>query len=936
MKLSYCLLGLIVAALLAPAVSCYARERIGLAGEWDFRADPQDVGKTQQWFAEAVKFDRTVKVPGAWEDQGVGEPSKALFASYSGVAWYHKRVSVPQTWKGKEMYLNFAGVHRTADVWVNGEYLGNHIGYLTPFRWEIAYLIVRNWTIDIVVRVDGRHKPDVDPLAGCMDVLDLGDTVWGGIHKDVWLETTEKSWVENFFVVPHIDSGVAEVVVETGSRILYGGSAEPQPEFHLQADIYDQAGKHVGSGVSRQMLPDMGTDFIMVNIEGAKLWSPKRPYLYSVDVRLYKEGEELDVLSDRFGMRELSADGGRFLLNGKPIFLRGFGDDCVFPNTIAPPLDKSVYMARLKIAKDYGFNYIRCHTWMPPREYLDAADELGIMVQPEFPMGLMEHYRAATPEVRQFYQDQWLGMIKANRGHPSIVAWSMSNESWGGFDLAQSIYLSAKQIDPTRLVIDSDGVFPLKPGEKSRATVDFLACQFDEFTKMGFNDGKYELGKWKPDKPVVIHEMGNFATFPGLGQEKLFAGGVRPYWLGEQRVLAAKTGMTSQLPKWTASSNQLQVAALKTNIEAARRSRGISGYDQWLLQDYWTGSNGVLDAFYQKKGISAAEFRKLNAPTVLLMDSPRRSYWLGETAKVTLLVSRYEDAPSARAKLSWKLLDSGMAIKSGVKVIPKVNSDGVQQLAEVALKMPASGVARRLTLSVEMVDANGKVTNDWDFWVWPTGRASVPDKVCVGGLERVAKLYPKSRSVDLNMAPKNCDLLIASQLTSASIDYLESGGKILLLGAEKSLPTVASSYRPYWWLGDTVKDSNAGTVVNTAHPVLAGMPKQDWCDLDYYKLLTGSHAVLLDDLPARVEPIIRCIDMPSTMRAKAYLFEVGVGNGKLLVAAMNFAGALDAGDPAASYLLDRLVRYAMGPKFAPASALAQEYLRKAIAQVAGP
>lgn len=931
MTLRCILLALTVAALLAPAASCYARERIPLSGEWSFRTDPGDVGKTELWYANGAKFDRTVRVPGAWEAQGVGEPSRALFSSYAGVAWYRKQVSVPQSWKGQEMYLNFAGVHRTADVWVNGEYLGNHVGYLTPFRWEIAYLIVRNWTIDIVVRVDGRPHPDVDPLAGCMDVLDLGDTVWGGIHKDVWLETTEKSWVENVFVVPHVDDGLAEVIVETGSRIIYGGSPEPQPEFHLRADIYDQAGKLVGSGVSRQMLPDMGPEFVMVKIDGAKLWSPRRPYLYRVDVRLYKEGQELDKVSDRFGLRELSADGGRFLLNGKPIFLRGFGDDCVFPNTIAPPLDKSVYLARLKTAKDYGFNYIRCHTWMPPKEYLDAADEVGIMVQPEFPLGFMEHYRAATPEVRQFYQDQWLGMIKSNRGHPSIVAWSMSNESWGGFDLAQSMYLSAKELDPTRLVIDSNGVFPLKAGEKSRVTLDFLTCQFDEWGKMGFNDGKYDLGKWKPDKPVAIHEMGNFGTIPDMGQEKLFAGGVRPFWLVDQRALADKKGVTSQLPKWTANSNRLQVAALKTNIEAARRSRGISGYDQWLLQDYWTGSNGVMDMFYRQKGISAAEFREFNAPTVLLMDSPRRSYWLGETAKVALLVSRYEDAPSAKAKLSWKLLDSGKAVKSGTKTGLAIKADGLQQLAEVALKMPASGLARKLTLSTEISDANGKVTNSWDFWVFPSGRASVWERVCVGEIKQLAKMYPKARPVDANASPKNCDLLITSQLTGAVVDYLENGGKVLLLGAEKPLPTVPSSYKPYWWLGSPDKDSNAGTVVNATHPALSGMPKQDWCDLDYYGLLTGSHVVLLDDLPARVEPIIRCIDMPSTMRTKAYLFEASVGKGKLLVGAMNFAGALDAGDPAGGYLLDCLVRYAMGPKFAPASALDPAYLRKVIA-----
>jgi beta-galactosidase len=926
MKLKYCLLGLLV-ALLVLAMPCWARETIQLSGDWSFRADPRDVGKTELWFTEAAKFDQTIKVPGAWNAQGVGESSKALFASFPGPGWYRKRVSVPQSWRGKEIYLNFGGVHRTADVWVNGEFQGTHIGYATPFKFEIAHLVVRDWKADIVVRVDGRRNPDVDPLYGCMDVMDMPDVAWGGIYRGVWLEAVEKSWIENVHVVSHIDSGVAEVVVETGSRIIYGGSAEPQPEFHLRADVYDQTGKAVGTAVSYQMLPAMApADFVMVKVDDAKLWSPKRPYLYTVDVRLYKEGVELDKVSSRFGLRELTTDGNRFLLNGRPIFLRGFGDDCVFPNTIAPPADKSVYLARLKTAKEYGFNYIRCHSWVPPEEYLDAADEVGIMVQPEFPIAYEPYYNAKTPALQKFYLEQWQDVIKSRWSHPSVVTWCMSNEMWGGFEQAQSMYLSAKEIDPTRLVIDSNGVSPLKPGDKSRATLDFLACQFDEWGKMGFNDGKYDLGSWKPDKPVTIHEMGNFGTVPDLTQEKLFSGGVRPFWLADQRALAEKKGITSQLPKWVANSNRLQAVALKTNIEAARRSAGIRGYDQWLLQDYWTGSNGVLDTFYRQKGISAAEFKKFNAPTVLLMDCAKRSYWLGETAKVSLLVSRYEDAASAKATLSWKLRDSGKVVKSGTKSGLKIKSEGVQPLSEIALKMPASGVARKLTLTAQIDDVNGKVTNSWDFWVFPAHRAAVSNRVCVAGIERLQKMYPKARAVEPG-GSLNCDLLIAPQLTRAVVDYLESGGKVLLLGPEKALPTVASNYKPYWWLGGPDKDSNAGTVVNTAHPALAGMPKQDWCDLDYYELLTGSHVAVLDDLPGRIEPIIRCIDLPSTMRTKAYLFEVRVGKGKLLVAAMNFNAALDAGDPAAGYLLDCLIRYAMGPKFAPANALDPQFLQ---------
>lgn len=922
MRLRYCILGLLIMAL---APGAYARETMSVSGEWSFRADPKDVGKNEKWFAEGITFDGKIKVPGAWNAQGVGDPTKALFSGYAGPGWYRKTVAIPERLRGRGVYLNVGGVHRNADVWVNGEYVGSHEGYITPFRLEITAQVVGTWTADIVVRVDGRRHAEIDPLYGCMDLMDMGDLAWGGIYRDVWLDTVDRSWIDSVFVKPHVESGVAEVIVETNSHTLYGGSPEPPPEFHFEADIYDEAGKHVGSGRSNSLLPSLQPDYAMVTIDGAKLWSPKRPYLYRVEVRLYQEGKLLDTVSDRFGMRELAVDGSQFLLNGKPIFLRGGGDDCVFPNTIAPPADKGVYLARLRTAKDYGFNYVRCHSWIPPKEYLDAADELGMMIQPEFPIAYSQFYHATTPALQQFYQDQWRDVIKANRNHPSVVTWSMSNEMWGGFDLAQSMYLTAKQLDPTSLVIDSNGVPVGKAGDKSRATLDFMACQFDEWGKMGFNDRKYDLGQWKPEKPVVVHEMGNFGTFPDLAQELLFTGGVRPYWLSDARTLAEKKGVSAQLNTWKTSSDRLQAVALKTNIEAARRARGIRGYDQWLLQDYWTGSNGVLDTFYRPKGISAAEFREFNAPTVLLMDCSRRSYWLGEMAKVSLLVSRYEDAPSAKAKLTWKVLDSGKTVSSGSKAVAKITSNGLQPVADVALKMPASGAARKLTLSVALEDSNGKATNGWDFWVFPAGRAAVSEKVCVAGLDDVLKLYPKARKIDGNAYPKDCDLLIASRLTSEGIRYIDGGGKMLLLGAESGLPMIASSYKPYWWLGGPA-DSNAGTVVNVGHPALSGMPKESWCDLEYYSLLTGSKAVLLDGLATRVEPIIACIDPPSSMRSKAYLFGVKVGKGRLLVASMNFQNALAVGDPAAGYLLDQLVRYALGPKFVPRESISASEL----------
>lgn len=913
---------IVIAAALSLALAPLAghsKESVSLSGEWEFRADPGDVGKDQKWFHPGTPFDRTIKVPGAWNAQGVGEESKVMFASYAGAGWYRKSIGLPASWKGERVWLCFERVHRDAEVWVNGEYVGTHLGYITGFKFDITPYTFKTWQADIVVRVDSRRRPNDDPLYGCMDVMDMPGVEWGGICGNVWVEQTKTAWIESVLVRPRMSSGVAEVVVDTGSRILYGSPERP-PDFHIEADVLDGAGKLVGTN-RVAMVPGLEPSYVMVGIDNPKTWSPKSPYLYRVNVRLYFEDTELDSVTERFGMREFSTDGSRFVLNGKPIFLRGFGDDCVFPNSIAPPTDKDFYKTRFKIAKDYGFNYVRCHSWVPPKEYFEAADEVGIMVQPEFPIAYAQFYNASSPELQKFYQETWLKMIKANCNHPSIVAWSMSNEMWGGFDLAQSMYMSAREIDPTRLIIDSDGVLAPRPGERMRPTLDFYAVQFDEPAKMGLADRKYDLGQWKPDKPVVIHEMGNFGAFPDIAQEKLFGGGIKPYWLTETRLLADKNGFGGQLAKWRSCSQRLQAAALKVNMEAARLARGIGGYEQWLLQDYWTGSNGVLDMFLRPKALSPAEFRKFNAPTVLLMETTRRSYRHGEIAQVKLLVSRYEEAASSNAKLLWKLLDSGKVVRQGQKAGLKIRSDGLQLLTSVSLKMPSSGRARKLTLVAQLADSNGVVYNSWNLWVFPSRRTAVSANVCIAGCGEIATLYPKARRLEAKSAPNKCDLLITSDLDRTVVDFLAAGGRVLLVGSENSLPTVPSSYKPYWWLGNTASDSNAGTVVDVSHPALADMPRADWCDLEWYPLLNGSKAVLLDELPEPIEPIVRCIDLPTAQRNKAYLFEARVGSGRLLVASANFSAALGSNDPCAEFLLDCLIRYAVSSKFEPAATL---------------
>jgi beta-galactosidase len=854
------------------------RPFLDLSGEWEFRMDPEDRGRAERWFEADTAFDRKIRVPGAWNAEGVAfeserllreyeerrlngtnlpgadRESQKLFSVFPGPAWYRRTIEIPAGWRGRVPWLVFGGVHRAADVWVNGCFAGAHSSYLTPFRVDLSAWAKAGDRATVTVRVDARRNKAVDPLLGCLDTLDFLYITWGGIHRPVTLEATGACRIEHVFAIPHVADSTVEVQVE--------------PAIPVELEVLDAGGDRVARGASPLRIPD------------AKLWSPQSPALYTL--RVTAPGQ--DTVTTRFGMRELKVEGGRFVLNGRPLFLRGYGDDCIFPNTIAPPVDREEYRRRLSIARDFGFNYVRHHSWVPPPEYLDVADEMGMMVQPEFPIA----YRwdlASTPEARQVYLDEWRGVIKANRNHPSIVAWCMGNEQYDSFPEAPEMYRIARETDPTRAVIDSDGC-----GFKhqDRSTLDFLVVQFGEGGSIGLGDGKYSIPA-DVRKPVICHEMGYFVTLHDLSQIDLFRGGLRPYWLLATRELAGKQGVTGEYPKWLAASYRLQAACLKTNIEAARRSR-LSGMSVWLFQDYPNCAEGVVDMFWRPKGLSAVQFRVFNAPTVLLLDAPRRSYRTGETAELKILVSRFEDAPDDAAELRWGLWSGNRELQSGGRKGVRVTAEGVQDLLSVPVLMPAGPKAERLTFKVELA-GHARFENEWDLWVFPDGGAEG--------------------------TPSN--LVVTSSLDPGTLDGLEQGGRVLLLEPDPVFPTEKTHYRLSSWEGG----GPSGTLIDRDHPALRDMPNDGWADLHFYPLIQGSKTVFLDSLPARVPPIVRCIDRPNRLAHRAYLFELAVGKGKLLVSGFNFSKS----DPASAFLLDRLKRYASGPEFAPAVEVPAAWLR---------
>jgi beta-galactosidase len=923
---------------------CRAADRpsVDLTGEWEFKLDPLDVGRIEKWFDPSVAYDRKIHVPGAWNAQGVAFESKEqlrayedrrlveqkdlnkrgmlgsqresdrLFHAYPGPAWYRRRVSIPADWKGKIPWVVFTGVHREAEVWVDGKLAGSHRSYLTPFRIDLSQPPISaqaGETITIAARVDARRNREVDPLMGCLDTLDFLYATWGGLHQPVRLEAATPTRVDDVFVVPHLENDTAEI------RVAIAGPKTGK--LKIVAQVFDQDGAVVKSA-DRAVAPEAPETALAVHIANPKLWSPQSPHLYTASIQLFSEDAAVDQRTVRFGMREFKVAGGKFLLNGKPIFLRGYGDDCIFPNTICPPTDKNELRSRLALARDYGFNFARHHSWTPPEAYLDAADELGMMLQPEFPFAYAWDL-PTSPETRRAALEQWQAVIRLNRNHPSIVTWCMGNEQYNSFDIAPAMDEAARRLDPTRPIIDSDGC---SFKHATRESLDYLVVQFGEGDSIGHQDRKYDIPA-SIAKPVIGHEMGYFVTLPDLAQIDRFKGGLRPYWLEQTRELATKNGLLVAYPDWLAASYRLQAACLKSNLEAARRSR-LSGTSVWLFQDYPNCAEGVVGMFGQPKGLSAEEFRKFNAPTVLLLDVPRRNWWSGEIAELTFVVSRFEDAPSRDATLRWRLHNGSEAIAHGEQSHLAIRSGEVQELATIKLNLPGLTRASRLTVSAELADADVKVENSWDLWVFPR----VPDddtssKVRSVGFEPIRTVFPNTIEHKDGPIPSDTGLLIATRLDDNITRYLEGGGSVFLLDPEPSFAVERTNFRLSSWDGG----GPSGTIINLKHPALSDFPSDGWCDLQFYPLIQKSKTILLTALPAKIEPLVRCIDRPTRLADRAYLFEVSVGSGKLLVSGFNFGQALKSRDPAAIFLFDRLVRYALGSDFKPKASLPVNVLR---------
>ena len=784
--------------------------------------------------------------------------------------------------------LRFEGVRNQVHAWINGRFVKFRAGFSTPFELPVPDGVLRSGRNEIVLAVSNNRT------------LGYADYVSGLTTRALFRST---GGVNGHLELRYAKSDLADVHVTT---------AEDLKTFTVHVSGRDRFSYAIADGNRIMAKGEAQGDFTL-GTDGYALWSPENPKRY--ELRISAAGGSF---VRQFGLRRLTAAGERLFLNGRPVYLRGVTEHCYFPKTVHVPRDLGYYRMITAKRKELGFNFVRFHTFVPPVEYLEATDELGMLVHIESPNFVSEPEYAA--------------IVAFARTHPSVVLYCTGNET--RIDRLAETYLE----DVARLVhegtdalfspmsalrgveyhlvsnrdVIADRPFPHNPDRAVR-----LAKFCDLFTSYQLGAFSYdslnlyapaEVDAWGDaycGKPRLAHEICIDGSYVDLSLEKIYPedspilkAGI---FSGIRRQLEEK-GLLGRADTYFRNSCEWMRRIRKHCFEKVRAADRISGFDflgdintHWHTFGY---SVGMMDEFYRlKPGETVENVLRYNSAAVLLCDlGSEFNVTAGEKKMVTFSVSNY-DRTMSRPQLRADLVDeSGEVVSGGCAELLDVPNGKVSALKTIAYRIPVSDVPRKYLLRASLSDGTTKCANEWEIYAFPKRNGE-------------AESFPfQSRK----------NLRIVTDISERDLQAaMARGERVLLLGAGpfNSLPTS-------FMIGLAGRCSgNYATVIRKGHPVFRDFPQDGFCGWQFRHLMEGGAAVQLEaDVP--FDPVVDVASSVKCVIRQAMMFEYRIGEGRLLVCSFNFRSA----DPAAVWLRARLCDYAASDDFNPSHSLTPEGL----------
>ncbi len=926
-----------------------AQQIISLEGAWDFR-----MGDTEGT-AVPTDYNDYVMLPGSMLTNGKGIPvsvktqwTGSLYDSsfyfnpymekyrqeggtmkfpffltperhYVGAAWYHRLVYVPKSWGDQRITLFLERPHIETTVYVNGEKVGHEMSLSTPHRYDVTKYIKLGAKNDISIRVYNGIE-NVCVGQDSHSVTDQTQGNWNGIVGRIELQGHWKRlYIKRVHIVPNAEKHQCEVKVELknnfkGLRVL------PMRDYLVSLTVRPLMPGQQPTVAKEVRVADSSTERFVIDLgKNARLWDEFTPNLYRLTI---EAGD--DVYETTFGLRDIAVEGRQLKLNGRPLFLRGTVENCCFPETGYPPTDEREWLRIFRKCKEYGLNHVRFHSYCPPEAAFNAADQVGIYLQPEGPSWPNHGVRLRWGmKIDEYLMEESKRIIDEYGHHPSFVMMAAGNEpagDWVGY--CNDWVKEMKKYDPTKIYAgasvgggwawDSGSDYHVKGGARGLDDWNRRAPSSDDDYYSGIEFPRNYQSDEPNASPIITHEKGQWCAFPDFNEIPQYTGVYQARNFEIFRDLLRDNGMDGMGPKFLHSSGQLQKLCYKYEIERNLRTKDYAGFQLLGLNDYsgqGTALVGVLNVFWREKGYCTGhDWRKFCSVLVPLARFPKFVYTTADTLRVSVETYNAYSMGLSDVNATYTIVDDQQRLVrsgnlySGMLPVGKNN-----ELGTVVLPLDSVSAPAKLTLAVQL---SGSVQNQWDFWVY---------------------LPPKLSDEPSGEAERG-GLYIDDSLSSEALQVLSKGGTVLLTAAGRVTlgSDVKQNYLPVFWNTSWFKmrpPHTTGAYIDRQHPLFKyDFPTDDWANLNWWELLNKAQVMNLMELPKDYQSPIQPIDTWHVSRKLGMLIEARVGGARLLMTTMDITNNLDT-RPVARQMRQAILRYMQSPDFQPTMELSIEQIQ---------
>lgn len=389
------------------------RQLKNLDGYWNFCADKDDNGLENGWQNQLGGKIYEIGVPASWNEQ-IGE-----LYNFHGKGWYQKDVFVSTPWRDKAVFLRFGSIAGKATVFVNGNKAFSHVGTALPFETDISAFLNFGQKNRITVIADSTLDPWSLPpasleanegrvgFANSYPAVPYDFFPYGGIQRSVWLYATNKNRIEDIVINTEVENNLAKVHYNITFSTNFSGHVTVSTDGHSQ--IIEVANNNTATGV--------------FEIKNPRLWDVGKPELYELNAET-----DFDCYTQTYGIRTIEVKDNKFLLNGKPVFFKGFGKHEDF-HILGKGFNPALWAKDFYLLDWIGANSFRTSHYPYDENILDYADRHGVLVIDETPfVGLNprcyteEMQNKALPVIEELY--------KRDKNHPCVVMWSLANEPY--------------------------------------------------------------------------------------------------------------------------------------------------------------------------------------------------------------------------------------------------------------------------------------------------------------------------------------------------------------------------------------------------------------------------------------------------------------------------------------------------------------------------